>query len=612
MTMLRVSIAICAAFAAGMLPAGPAAAAAPSAGTVSTTSAQTWQGKTYLVSNPSSLADSGLGCRNDLTRALDPACDTFKLTVSPPLTGLYLVEVSIEAAAGNDFDLFVFNAAGNLIGISATATGNESIALSDLPAGTYDVVVEGWLVVPLASYSGTASIRTDVAPEETARSYRAVQVPEALYAQGPPANVSGGGGGQALRVRSTAVGREAAEPTVGVNRAGTAFYAAATFDALPAGSPINLARTEILRSRDGGLTWMTVQPPLLDTTEPPATLDPYVYVEEDSGRVFAIDLYVGCSYLLASDNEGESWQRNPLACGDFINDHQTLFAGPPPPGLSTQGFPEVLYYCFNRIADSSCGRSLDGGLTFLPTRDPAYLGVDGGVCGGLHAHGTTDSAGRVFLPKGHCDVATVAISEDGADSWTRVAINGFMATADHEVNVAVDAADNLYAVWWDARDRLPYLATSTDHGTTWSVPVMIAPPGVHEVNFPTLAAGDAGRIALSFPGTTSQARGDLTRPWSYYVLVSTNALEPTPKFTWTTANGAADPIHRGECGPGRCAGMLDFLDILVSPHDGSVWATAVDTCTGACVTDATAEADASVGLAVRQVKGPSLWERRRR
>ncbi len=609
--MLRTSLSLCAALGLGLVVAAPAAAATPASGTVSPSSSAAWQGKTYLTSNPTSLIDSGLGCRNNATRTLDPACDTFKLTVSPPLSGLYLVEIAIQAADGNDFDLFVFNSAGTLLGLSAGGTGNEAVALSDLPAGTYDVVVEAWLVVPLASYSATAAINTNVTEEATARTYQAVQVPEVLYAQGAPANSPGGGGGQPLRVRTTEVGREAAEPTVGVNQAGTAFYAAATFDALPGAPPTNLARTEMLRSRDGGLTWVTVQPPLLDTTEPPTTLDPYVYVEEDSGRVFAIDLYVGCSYLLFSDNEGESWRRNPLACGDFVNDHQTLFAGPPPAGLTTQGFPEVVYYCFNRVADSSCGRSLDGGRTFLPTVDPAYIGVDGGVCGGLHAHGSTDSAGRVFLPKGHCGIATVAISGDGADSWTRVEINGYIATADHEVNVAVDAADNLYAVWWDDRDRLPYLATSTDHGATWSTPVMIAPPGVHEVNFPTLAAGDAGRIAISFPGTTSQAQGDLTRPWNYYVLVSTNALDSSPKFTWTTANASADPIHRGNCGPGRCAGMLDFLDIIVSPHDGSVWATAVDTCTGACVTDSTAEADAMKGLIVRQTKGPSMWVRRR-
>jgi hypothetical protein len=585
------------------LSAGAARAAEPAEGSVSPTAPSTgWQGQPATTSNPTTIVDSSLGCRAP-TRSLDPACDIYHLTLEAPATGLYNVEITTTTSAGNDYDLYVFDGGGALIGHQATGSGNEKVVLSQLPSGAYEVVVEAWLVLPATSYQGAATLDTSVTEDETARTYHGTRVGPGF--EGTPANVPAAKKGQPLKVRATYVGREAAEPTVGVARNGTAFYAAATFD-----SAVGTARTEILRSRDGGLTWQSVQPrlPAPLESEPPTTLDPYVYVEEDSGRVFSIDLYVGCSYLLYSDDEGETWTRNPLACGDFVNDHQTIFAGPPPANLETQGFPEVLYYCFNRVADSSCGRSVDGGDTFLPTRDPAYIGVndEGAFCGGLHAHLSTDGEGRVFLPKGHCDDASVSISEDGGDSWQVVKINDFIEVADHEVNLAVDAANNLYALWWDAADRLPYLATSTDHGQTWSTPLMIAPPGVHEVNFPTLAAGDPGRIALTFPGTTSQAQGDLRRPWNSYVVVSTDALAENPLFTWTTANDLADPIHRGNCGPGRCGGMFDFLDMVVSPHDGSAWATAVDTCTGGCV-NGTAPAAAMDGVVVRQVRGPSLW-----
>jgi hypothetical protein len=220
----------------------------------------------------------------------------------------------------------------------------------------------------------------------------------------------------------------------------------------------------------------------------------------------------------------------------------------------------------------------------------------------------SDSQGRVFLPKGHCGFPWVAISEDGADTWRRVEINDYIGSADTHTAVAADAADNLYAAWFDPRDRLPYLATSTDHGSTWSTPLMIAPPGVHEVNFPAIAAGDRGRIAITFPGTTSRNTADGRRPWSSYVVVSTNALDADPLFVWTTANPAGDPIHRGDCGPGRCGGMFDFLDIVVSPADGSVWASATDTCTGDCVSG-TGAPSAMDGVAIRQLRGPSLWDR---
>jgi hypothetical protein len=414
-----------------------------------------------------------------------------------------------------------------------------------------------------------------------------------------------------LTVQAVDVGREAAEPTIGVTKDGTAFYAAATFDA----GGGTLARTEIIRSADGGITWESVQPDAVPRSNPPTTLDPYVYVEEDTGRVFSIDLTLACSYLTFSDDKGDSWTTNPAACGQFVNDHQTFFSGPPPEGMSTVGgFPEILYYCFNRVADASCSRSLDGGLTFSPTGQPAFLGEDeeaGGFCGGLHGHIATDKDGRLFVPKGHCSRPWIGISEDSGFSWDRVLIAPKHETAGPHLSVAADSAGNLYFVWWSREHHLPYLSVSKDHGKSWSTPRLIAPPGVHEVNFPVIAAGDKGRIVVQFPGTTVDDPEDATRPWNSYYVVSTNALSRNPLFVSTTANDPADPIHRGVCS-GRCRGMFDFLDVIVSPHDGDFWGATVDTCTeeSMCNKIATGQPTAMLGLAVRQLSGPSLVKKK--
>lgn len=373
-----------------------------------------------------------------------------------------------------------------------------------------------------------------------------------------------------------------------------------------------------MRSRDKGVTWEAVSPEFLlrdTTTEPPLTLDPMLHVDPVTGRVFSVDLFVGCSWAIFSDDEGVTWQRNPLACGQPVNDHHTILTAPPPAGVTTVGYPNMLYYCFNRVADSSCGRSRDGGQTFEPA-GIAFTGVDtvsGLFCGGLHGHLAADGAGRLFLPKGHCGLPWVAISEDGALTWTRVNVASHTPMAHHEVSLAVDTADNIYAVWTDRTFRLPFLSVSTDHGRTWSTPIMMAPPGIHEVNFPTIVAGDPGRIAILFPGTESQDRTDATRPWNISLVMSTSALDADPIFTSTTANDPRDPVHRGSCGPGRCdaedgGSMLDFLDIQTSPADGAFWGTASDTCVGECVANPQArKLRPGQGVAIRQLKGPSLF-----
>jgi hypothetical protein len=403
--------------------------------------------------------------------------------------------------------------------------------------------------------------------------------------------------GEPLTLQTVYVGADAPEPTIGLDKTGAAFIA---------------ANNVVVRSTDGGLSWTDVGARVAGVSTPPTNLDPFVYVDEDTGRVFQPQLYLGCSYMNISDDQGKSWTPNPVACGNYVNDHQSIVAGPPPGNLQTVNYPNVVYYCFNRVIDANCGRSLDGGLTFTPTPTPAFLGYDpaaGGLCGGLHGHIRTDSKGRLFMPKGHCNQPWIAISDDGGNTWERIKVSDATTSFDTHHGLAIDDADNLYYLFMDEERKLPLLSISADHGQTWTEPRMVAPPGVEETNFPILTAGAPGRIALQFPGTTSASRDDARRPWDAYMVVTENALDPEPLFLATTANAPGDPIHRGACGTGsntgRCAGMLDFLDIDVSPVDGRFWAALTDTCTGGCA-KGSGGATARAGVAVRQIGGPVL------
>lgn len=430
--------------------------------------------------------------------------------------------------------------------------------------------------------------------------------------------------GEMLSLAMHYVGRDAIEPTVRADKDGRVFFAAGAYDLVEAAGGVYI-RTKILRSTDGGGTWTSVERHLPagpsgggETKLPPASFDPYVYVDETTDRVFDLDLNaVTCSVLNFSDDGGDNWTTNPVACGQFVNDHQTIVTGPPPPGLPTVGYPNVVYYCFNRVADSNCSRSLDGGVTFSPAGSPAFLGFDpaaGGLCGGLHGHIETDTKGRLYLPKGHCGAPWLAVSEDGGTTWRRTKVSDMPVDQAH-LSVATDAADNVYMTWWDSERRLPWLAISRDAGRTFGAPMMIAPPGVAEVNFPTVTAGDEGKIALTFMGTADGDRADKTRPWNAYVVATENALADTPLLLSATANPVSDPMHRGDC-YGRCALLHDFLDISLSPADGTIWAANSDMCTTLqkCNTVA-APGNGSggdgvssdyEGVAIHQVGGPVL------
>jgi hypothetical protein len=428
------------------------------------------------------------------------------------------------------------------------------------------------------------------------------------------------------------------EPTLGVTNEDNVFYTAIQGN----------TRVEVVRSKDDGKSWEIVSPTLPNGRNAQiVSFDPYLYVDDAEGadRIFTIDLTVACAYLSFSDDEGESWTTNPLACGRPVNDHQTLFSGPP--AISpTLNYPNVVYYCWNDIGSSSCSKSLDGGITFVPTGTPAFNGYDPNAetpgppesptghrpanCGGLHGHGHVGADGTVYIPKGHCGQPWLAISHDEGATWDRVQVadNG---VADHEASVATDAKGNIYYVYIGA-DRLVYLVTSKDGGKKWSKPLMIAAPKVNESGIPSLDVGGVGKIAVAYMGTTNspgkpfpKSPGTQTNPdcqvaqldcpppaeyanttWNGYVTISADALDSNPVFYSAPVNSPKDPFKRETCGPGRCGlTILDFIDVVIAP-DGEVWSAWVDACTLSCAAQDGAKDAGSEAVVGHFVGGPNL------
>ncbi len=407
--------------------------------------------------------------------------------------------------------------------------------------------------------------------------------------------------GQPLVLQAMPVGATAAEPTIGVAPDGTAYFAASSL-VLDTDFVWGVSRTNVMKSEDGGLSWTSIQPNIAGETFSPGNADPMLYVDTDTGRVFVFDLSAVCHWLSFSDDQGATWTTNPIACGNVPIDHQTIVTAKPIGAVPTSGYPNMLIWCSNRIVDATCGRSFDGGITWSPGGTP-YLPTDesGTACSSIAGHLDAGPEGRLYLPSGHCRVPEVSVSEDGGLTWEQYIVHPSRASNAHTA-VATDEDGNVYTVWIDALQQA-FLAYSTDYGKSWSEPMMVSPPGVKLANFPVIAAGAPGAVAINMPTTTDEGTpGNLT--WDQTLTVSTNVLSADPIFQSATANDPAVPIHRGAC-HGRCGGLWDFLDIQIS-DEGELWASASFDCGPACQ-EGKLEADkVGQGVAIRQIGGPKL------
>jgi len=449
--------------------------------------------------------------------------------------------------------------------------------------------------------------------------------------------------GPALVGASFHTGFGGSEATLGVEKDGTIFVTGfAPGDGVRVDPP-----PAILRSRDHGKTWQDVGPVLAaGLKDPPFTGDPYLVVDPQTGRVFSSDLTsYQCMSLAWSDDEGASWSVNPAACSATtgFNDHQSLVAAKPRL-LPTVGYADVLHVCVNRVADAACTRSLDGGLTFGPTRPLAAQpsvtpGTDAAkaYCGqGSTGRLQASPDGTVWLPV--VDTCTglplVAVSQDDGLTWTtRVISKDRLADTgnygDHEAAIAIDSAGHAHAMWLSG--GLPYVASSSDLGATWTEPRLVSPPEVTAADLPAIAAGGEDRFVVAYLGTTIPG-GYHDRPfeksaspygddhpkdpadwdgatWNAYLGVA----GPDGRVLTTSANDPADPLARGACGHMRCAtgggalGMGDFIDVVVDLH-GRPWASFIDACTQACAGDPRAADDRNEGLVATLAQGPSLLD----
>src|SRR2546428_4662690 len=163
--------------------------------------------------------------------------------------------------------------------------------------------------------------------------------------------------------------------------------------------------------------------------------------------------------------------------------------------------------------------------------------------------------------------------------------------------LAIDNLGNLYAVWEQAPqdaftckiagDTVLKYSFSTNEGATWSTPMTIPTPGLHNNVFAWTAAGDNGRVDIAWYGTPTAANPndpscgtngsgkggpDATTNgiWSLYMVQTLNGHAASPTFTAPILAGE-HYIHKGTMRPvlggKRGQGTLgDVCQLRVGSH----------------------------------------------
>jgi hypothetical protein len=313
-------------------------------------------------------------------------------------------------------------------------------------------------------------------------------------------------------------------------------------------------------------------------------LDPILSTDPRTGTTLAGGDTGACSAMFRSTDDGASWLPTAPCTGTY--DHPTVGWAP---SALTPG-TDVWYYCQQGPDEHNCAASSDDGLTWLPGTTTGLL-----TCIGLHGHIKGSQDGYAYLPGKSCFDASSNLvvggeyTHDDGLTWTEYTIPGASSTAfDPAVTVAPDGT--LYEAWQDSATSHPMIASSKDHGATWSPTVdLFAATGSPLVasTFPTLVAGDTGRLAYSFLGT-AVGSGDPNTTGFHGVWYLFTSYSYDGGATWTTVQDTATPVQYGEIDAGGTTtsgqrNLLDFIDSAVT-QDGRVVVAFADGCLSDCET----------------------------
>lgn len=438
------------------------------------------------------------------------------------------------------------------------------------------------------------------------------------------------------------LGHDAGEPSIGVSwKTGKVMYQAV----------LQTIQVSFDRATPARATYKDVTNPVLGAN----SLDPMLFTDSVTGRTFVSQLTPPCSVAFYTDTDGESALGIP---GDNVSgwtpsegcavganfDHQTFSAGPAPASVPVPAYGpnRMAYYCSHVEVEATCGRSLDGGTTF-PQSAPLYVMNGTGLvqgCIGLHGHLRVAPDGTAYVPNFNCDVtdgkgpraALIVAEPSPVLSWTIRTLPNGTTTPDFDSDpaVGIDGANTAYMAWETATSNM-MVAVTRDRAVTYTDLTDIGKPfGLKNATMPIVVGGSAGRAAVAFLGTPTEApkakdgqpeNGLKSFNGAYHLYVATTYDSGK---SWTTVDATpTDPVQRGciwwgdvdaariPAGDKTCTSapdrnLLDFIDVTVDKQ-GRVLVGYADGCLTTCIKNASSRMREDNLAIARQTCGKGLF-----
>ena len=421
--------------------------------------------------------------------------------------------------------------------------------------------------------------------------------------------------------RGTMAYDDAVEPTIAANwKTGRAMVIAVT-------TPYSVSFNSAARTA----TWA----PMPGITTRYSTLDPIIWGDSENGRTIVSQLAGVTSLMDVSDDDGRSW-RPAQGGGPSGVDHQTVGGGAfaPTNKPPVTSYPKAVWYCAQDIVTAFCSQSLDGGVTFGPSK-PIYTVLAAGPlagCEGLHGHVNVRTDGTAMVPNKGCldapgttltsattKVGVALNSDNNTGPWTVEQVPDSTTRARMDPYIEADAANTMYLAYVDGTDKMKVAVKRK--GGTWAKSVNVGmAAGVKSSAFPLVIAGSPGRAAVAYLGSKTGPKGTVDAQsalfegtWQLYVSTTLDSGR-----TWSTQQVTKDEKYPVQVGCIRktsntCShrNLYDFNGITVD-RLGRVLVVAADGCTAdrGCVVNP--RDNTNVGFIVRQECGPSLFANKQR